>query len=182
MNLLRPSTEAPRLLSTAAIDAAESTTSSQHRKSKFRLAGESFLTGNGRAIFLGIAAGAAGICLVAYVYHSRQAQADFDGTRRFIAVRTKAVKPPQPSAAPRMIVQIPPESLRVTAIALGHPRLAVLNGKEVTEGDAITVQASGVEATLRVLKIADRSIDLTDGTQIITTRMLDQAYRSAPKR
>jgi hypothetical protein len=61
----------------------------------------------------------------------------------------------------------------VSAIALGHPRLAVINGRSVAEGDSITVHtpSHAVAVTLRVVKIADGRISLTDGTQVITTRL-----------
>lgn len=181
MNLLRPTTESPRLLSTAAIEVAE-TDAARIDQSKARLAREGLFTGNGRAIFVGLLAGALGICAIGYFYHSNNAQAEFEAMRKFIAVRTKAVKPPAPSATPRVLVRIPSEALRVTAIALGHPRLAVINGKEVTEGDSLSVKAGGVEITLHVVKIADRSIDLTDGTQIVTTRMLSEARPTTARR
>lgn len=181
MNLLRPTTESPRLLSTAALEAAESD-AAQIGRSKARLAREGLFTGNGRAIFIGLLAGAVGISAIGYFYQSKNAQAEFEAMRKFVAVRTKAVKAPAPSATPRVVVRIPSEALRVTAIALGHPRLAVINGKEVTEGDSLSVQAGGVQITLHVLKIADRSIELTDGTQIITTRMLSEARPASTNR
>lgn len=181
MNLLPRTTESPRLLSTAAKELSENRTSAD-AKSKIRLAGESLFTGNGRAIFIGAALGAAGICSVGYFYESRHAAAESAGTRKLVAIGAEAVKPTGPSATPRVVVHIPPESLRVTAIALGRPPLARLNGKEVTEGDFVTVEVGGVKATLQVVKIADRSIDLTDGTQIITTRMLSQARSPAARR
>jgi hypothetical protein len=81
-------------------------------------------------------------------------------------------------------VQISPDLLRVTAIALGHPRLAVINGKEVTEGDSVTVRAAngGIEVTLRVVKIGDGSIQLTDGSQIVTTRISHNERKPKPAR
>lgn len=68
-----------------------------------------------------------------------------------------------------VVVQLNTDVVRVTAIALGHPRLAVINGRSVAEGDTITVHAPthAVALTLRVTKIADGRIELTDGTQTI---------------
>jgi hypothetical protein len=61
----------------------------------------------------------------------------------------------------------------VTSIALGHPRLAVINGKQVTEGDLITVHTPtrSIAVTLRVLEISDRQVKLSDGTQVITAHL-----------
>jgi hypothetical protein len=56
---------------------------------------------------------------------------------------------------------------------LGHPRLAVINGRAVAEGDWITLHGPNraVAVTLRVLKIADGRVDLTDGTQTISAQL-----------
>jgi hypothetical protein len=61
----------------------------------------------------------------------------------------------------------------VTAIALGHPRLAVINNKPVTEGDTIVVHAPtrSVALTLRVVKISDGRIDFSDGTQVFSAQL-----------
>jgi hypothetical protein len=175
MDLVPPAGESPRLLNTAAL-AVRPTTGKQDRNSKFRLARSGLFTGNGRAIFMGLLLGALVITGGAYVFrHHQQAQADFDAFRKFVAVRTQTVAPaakPIPHE-PTISVQISPDLLRVTAIALGHPRLAIINGKEVTEGDSVTVGAANgaIQVTLRVVKIGDGSIELTDGSQIVTTRM-----------
>ena len=73
-----------------------------------------------------------------------------------------------------MVVQLSTDVIRVTAIALGHPRLAVINGRSVTEGDTVTVHTPNhaVAVTLRVVKIADGRIDLTDGTQTVSARLV----------
>jgi hypothetical protein len=75
-------------------------------------------------------------------------------------------------AAP-IIVQISSDSLRVSAIALGHPRLAVINGKQVAEGDTVIlhVPMRSVAITLRVVKIADGRLDLSDGMHVFTARL-----------
>ena len=63
--------------------------------------------------------------------------------------------------------------VRVSAIALGHPRLAVINGKTVTEGDSVTLQApnSPVALILRIQKIGDGAIDMTDGKQLFSAQL-----------
>jgi hypothetical protein len=61
----------------------------------------------------------------------------------------------------------------VTAIVLGHPRLAVINGRSLAEGDNLVLHAPtmSVAITLRVLRISDGRIELTDGTQTITAQL-----------
>jgi hypothetical protein len=63
--------------------------------------------------------------------------------------------------------------LHVTAISLGHPRLAIINGQQVAEGERITVHTptASVALSLKVLRIGDRRIDLSDGSQEITARL-----------
>lgn len=63
--------------------------------------------------------------------------------------------------------------VQVTAISLGHPRLAVINGHQVAEGDsfALHITPASVVVRLRVLKIVDGRIDLTDGQQVLSVRL-----------
>jgi len=77
-------------------------------------------------------------------------------------------EPPAP-----IVVQLRADMIRVSAIALGHPRLAVINGKTVTEGDSITLQVPNATLALilRVAKIGDGSIDLSDGKQMFSAQL-----------
>ena len=72
--------------------------------------------------------------------------------------------------------------VRVSAIALGHPRLAVINGKTIAEGDRVTLQApnAAVALILRVVKIGDGSIDLSDGTKLFSAQLTIPS-RAKPK-
>jgi hypothetical protein len=71
-------------------------------------------------------------------------------------------------------IQYGPEMLRVSAIALGHPRLAVINGRALTEGDEVVLHTPtrNVAVSLRVMRIADGHVDLSDGTQTITANLV----------
>jgi hypothetical protein len=144
--------------------------------SPFELGGSRFFGGNGRAIFIGLIAG--GILLsaagYAFVRHER-AQREAITVPRLLNVVTHTVSgsphtvtPPAP-----VVVQVDSDVIRVSAIALGHPRLAVINGRAVGEGDTITVHTPvhSVAMTLRVVRIADGRVDLTDGTQTIHARL-----------
>lgn len=63
--------------------------------------------------------------------------------------------------------------IQITAISLGDPSLAIVNGQRVAEGDEVALPSSGSTGVikLRVLKIADGQIDLTDGTQVLTAQL-----------
>jgi hypothetical protein len=80
--------------------------------------------------------------------------------------------PPMPIA-----VQLNADLIQVTSIALGHPRLAVINGKQVTEGEAIAVHTPtrSVTISLRVLEISDHQVKLSDGTQVVTAHLSKRA-------
>jgi hypothetical protein len=96
--------------------------------------------------------------------------------RKLIAVGTRmlssAAHPTMPPSP--IVVQLSTDLVQVTSIALGHPRLAVINGKQVAEGDTITVHtpARSVAITLRVLEISDRQVKLSDGTQLVTAHLM----------
>ena len=86
-----------------------------------------------------------------------------------LSTGTHSADPPQ-----AIVVQLNADLVRVTSIALGHPRLAVINGKQVAEGDQITVHTPirSIAITLRVLEISDRQVRLSDGIQVITAHLL----------
>ena len=145
-------------------------------ESPFALKGGRFFSGNGRAIFIGLAAGATLISAlgIAHVRRERAAREEMQTPRIFTEAKHKALTKAGETTPPApMLVQVSSDLLHVTAIALGHPRLAVINGRAVAEGDSITVHtpARSVALSLRVVKIADGRIDLTDGTQMISAHL-----------
>ena len=175
MQVLPNKKQSPRLLDTAAVE-VPSSGEDYGQAPRARLRGQGFLRGNGRAIFMGILLGALAISAAGFIFnHHHPVDGRFEAVRRYLAVRTHRISQKTlPQAAESLLkVQISPDLLRVTAIALGHPRLAVINGQEVAEGDSVTVKAYGgaVTVTLKVAKIAEGRIELTDGTQIITTTL-----------
>ena len=162
----------PRLLNSAAVEVR--TAEGQRGKSSgHKLKRTNGFAGNGRAIFMGLLVGALLVTGTSYVASRKESVEDqLASVRRFLAVRTSSiatVRPPSDSASP-LSVQIDPSMLRVTAIALGHPRLAIINGKEVTEGDSITLTSrdGGISVSLRILNIVEGRIELTDGTHVLT--------------
>src|SRR5205085_2817496 len=93
----------------------------------------------------------------------------------FLKARTQRLADGPGSTAPPapITIQLSADMVRVSAIALGHPRLAVINGKTVTEGDSVTLQApnASVALILRVVKIGDGSIDLSDGKKMFSAQL-----------
>jgi hypothetical protein len=164
------------LLSSLEPEPAKTDQSSEEIDSPFELKGSRIFSGNGRAIFLGILAGgllisAAGF---AFIRHERAKQEAIAIPKLLhVATHSVSASPDTITTPAPMVVQISADLIHVSAIALGHPRLAVINGRSVAEGDSITVHtpSHAVAVTLRVVKIADGRISLTDGTQVITTRL-----------
>lgn len=172
----------PRLLSSAALEVRNSA-GAVEPGSDIKLGGASIWTGNGRALFVGLFFGAVVICGGGWIVsHQRETAREFETFRKFMAVRTAKVEPPPVAPHPKAIaVRIPPDLIRVTAIALGHPRIAIINGKELTEGESVKVRVPNgdIEVSLRVVKIRDGAIELTDGTQIVTSRLQESGLRSS---
>jgi hypothetical protein len=169
MRLIWKSSPSPRLLNTVAPDVAGK--KSEPPTGRFSLKSASLFSGNGRAIFLGIIVGAAILSVLGIFYtrhqsEKRQKEAD----TRAPAITTSNPSSAESAGPPAPILA---SQIHVTAISLGEPRLAIVNGKQVTEGESITIsipdQAAAV--SLRVVKIADGRIDLSNGTQVITARL-----------
>ncbi|HSV63009.1 MAG TPA: hypothetical protein VLH83_06655 [Chthoniobacterales bacterium] len=167
MRLLSQQTPPPRLLNTVVPEVHEKTPERIGMRSRIR--GVSLFAGNGRAIFLGIALGAALLCTVGVLYARHlAARRHAEEERQLLAVSTQSISPPQP-----IVINISADLIHVTAISLGHPRLAIINGQQLGEGEQITIHtpAASIAVTLRVLKISDGRIDLSDGTQTISARL-----------
>jgi hypothetical protein len=143
--------------------------------SPFALKGSRVFSGNGRAMFMGILAGSVLISAIGFGYkRHEQAKRSAMTVPRLFTVATHKSLTTQPGNNPPapVVVQIS-DLIHVSAIALGHPRLAVINGRAVAEGDWVTVHGPNraIAVTLRVLKIADGRVDLTDGTQTISAQL-----------
>jgi hypothetical protein len=75
------------------------------------------------------------------------------------------------------VVTISSDMVHVTAISLGQTRLAIINGKQLAEGNELAVPP----ARLRIVKISDGQVELSNGNQKITAP-LETSKRKAPKR
>jgi hypothetical protein len=165
MRVILHTSPLPRLLTSVApdrsLDQADLSSSSKET---------SIFSGNGRAIS-GIVLIVLALLLVPFTY-----------------IRYQASKDPAELAPGLIAVEIANEStvpisanmVHVTAISLGNPSLAIVNGKRVAEGDLVSLHTSwpAVIVKLRVLKIADGQIDLTDGTQVLTAHLEAQALKN----
>jgi hypothetical protein len=177
MQVLPRAVPARRLLSTIAPDKPAETAAPSSGDSPFALGRARIFAGNGRAIFIGIDAGALLLWLAGHVFneHQRAKGGEPLSFSRFIPARTHSVSAsPHAVVSPApIIVQIDSSMIRVTAIALGHPRLAVINGQSVAEGDYVKVRSANPDVTvsLHVVKIGDGRIDLSDGRRLISTRL-----------
>ncbi|HYJ05602.1 MAG TPA: hypothetical protein VEX43_10740 [Chthoniobacterales bacterium] len=158
MRIIWKSSPSPRLLNTVASDIAGK--KAEPPTGKFSLKRASLFSGNGRAIFVGIVVGAAIFAILGVTYTRHQSQK----RQREAGARAEA------SSASALILT---NQIQVSAISLGEPRLAIVNGKQVTEGESITITTPDQLTTVRlqVVKIADGRIDLSDGTQVITVRL-----------
>lgn len=162
-----------RLLNTVVPDIRVVSANHGQRASQLKRGG---FWGNGVAIFIGLAA-AVLIVGGATWLHERRVAAERAAAMTPVlrAASTGSVSSTEgPLATPAPImVQITADDIRLSAISLGHPRLAVINGQQVSEGDFVTVHTPTVrvEVKLKVVKIADGEIHLSDGSQMMVVRL-----------
>lgn len=157
------------------LDAQESRSVGDGSDSPFVLKGAGMMSGNGRWIFIGAMIGAMLLSIGGIIFgrHAMKEGDRFDFPT-FIKARTHSVGVPGSAATPApIVIQLSADMIRVSAIALGHPRLAVINGKTVAEGDRVTLRApnSAVALILHIVKIGDGSIELSDGTKMFSAQL-----------
>jgi len=145
-------------------------------ESPFVLKGAGVLSGSARWIFIGILVGALVLSVLGFIFGregAREREQIAFHKLMGVATHSLAASPDSVATPAPVIVQLSADMVRVTAIALGHPRLAVINNKPVAEGDTIVVHAPtrSVALTLRIVKISDGWIDMSDGTQVFTARL-----------
>ena len=175
MHLVQNSRPPERVVSSLEPAAPEEAPSEE---SPYALTGAGLFSGNSRWIFYGMMGGGLLICVGGFVFsHNKELSSKSSaGARRLIGVFTHSISSSPNGTAPPapVVIQIQPEMLRVTAISLGHPRLAVINGSALAEGDFFLVHTSGngVVVRLKVMKIADGIVDLQNGTQRICARLM----------
>jgi hypothetical protein len=171
-----PNSPTGKVLTSLTPDPNETPSSNEEFQSPFVLKGSRLFSGNGGLIFMGILAGIVAFPIIGRISSNRaNAQRRAMEATKLLTVTTQRLSssPKAVNTPPPILVHIDPQVLRVTAISLGHPRLAVINGNQVAEGDFFTVHTptASVAVTLRVLKIGDGRIDLAAGLQLITVHL-----------
>ena len=84
---------------------------------------------------------------------------------------------PTPPSPP---LEVPGDALHVTAIVLGVPPLAVVNGKQLSEGDWLEVRMDSGVAALHVVKIEDGIVRFAYGGRVIEARFDGLAQKKSP--
>jgi hypothetical protein len=168
MRILRKSIPSPRLLNTVEPDVVP--TKSDPPAGRSSLKGSSLFSGNGTAIFGGLVVGAVIFSILGIVYTRHQSQKAQKEPAKPAALVTTSNMSPAESALRATILA---SQIHVSAISLGEPHIAIVNGKQVTEGESVTISSPTTSApvSLQVVKIADGRIDLSDGIQVITVRL-----------
>ena len=78
---------------------------------------------------------------------------------------------PDPLANRGTLVPINPDLLHVTSIAMGNPRLTIVNGKRLAEEDWLVVKTPSGEASVRVISIQDGLVRFKHGGETIDARL-----------
>ena len=112
-----------RLLSS--MDAQESTSTEAASDSPFVLKGAGMLSGNGRWIYIGLLAGAMFISIGGLIFgRHMQKKGERFSFPTFIKARTDHLAQPGSAEPPApIVIPLSPDMVRVSAIALGHPRV-----------------------------------------------------------
>jgi hypothetical protein len=176
VNILPNPETAPLRLSSAVLEHKRPASAVLPPVSSGQLKKSGLFRGNGVAIFIGLAIAGVALGGISKFLSWREAQLRGDGTPpRLLEVQTKhisadrdAIVAPEP-----VVVEIKPEHINVTAISLGHPRMAVINGRTVSEGDFLTFRGPAANVTIRLLvkRIGDGQIELVHAGQIIIARI-----------
>jgi hypothetical protein len=174
MQLVPWSMPNPRLISS--IDTDEPVSGADSRGSVSLSKGTAAPSSNRRWFYIGTFMGAAVLSIVALIFGQHAGnQGNRFGFPTFIKARTRdlAAAPASTASPAPIVIELSNEMVRVSAISLGHPRLAIINGKAVTEGDAVMLQApkSFIGISLRVVRIGDGSIELSDGRKMFSARL-----------
>jgi hypothetical protein len=173
MQLVPNEMPAERLI--ISMDAEENEPTEEISDSPFVLKGAGVFSGNGGWIYIGLFAGAFLFSVIGFIFVRHVKDDERSPFPMFVkaGIHHLAASPNSVATPAPVIVQLSADMVRVTAIALGHPRLAVINNKPVAEGDTIIVHAPtrSVALTLRIVKISDGRIDMSDGTQVFTAQL-----------
>jgi hypothetical protein len=91
----------------------------------------------------------------------------------------KSIRQTMPTP-PRPPLRVSSDLLHVSAIALGEVRLAIVNGKQLTEGDWLEVRTPDGVAALRVVKIEDGLVHFGYAGETIDAKLTTPAVQKEP--
>ncbi len=69
------------------------------------------------------------------------------------------------------LIPLSPDLIHVTSIALGTPRLTIVNGKRLAEEDWLVVKTPQGEASVRIISIQDGFVRFKHGGETIDARL-----------
>ncbi len=69
------------------------------------------------------------------------------------------------------LIPLSPDLIHVTSIALGTPRLTIVNGKRLAEEDWLVVKTPQGEASVRIVSIQDGFVRFKHGGETIDARL-----------
>ena len=78
------------------------------------------------------------------------------------------------------LIPVSPDLIHVTSIALGNPRLAIVNGKRLAEEDWLVLKTAQGEASVRVMSIMDGMVRFKHGGETIEARLQAMAPSPVP--
>lgn len=91
-------------------------------------------------------------------------------TRHFpvvVAISPPDVRDKDPLGKQGALVPVSPDMLHVTSIAMGNPRLTIVNGKRLAEQDWLIVKTPAGNASVRVMSIMDGMVRFKHGGETI---------------
>lgn len=174
MHIVQREKPLPPLLQSAAPE------TEQEDSGKVRLGESSRLSGIGRLTFVGsmllviLAFSIGFMYLLEHRWPARAGTAAQPEASPAIAPDSAAL------AAKPGSIPLHSDMLHVTAIALGNPRLAIVNGKRVTEGESFVVTTSGGATEVRVEKIEDGFVRFAHDGELIEAKLVETAARKSP--
>ena len=129
-------------------------------------AGRPLFYSNSR-IILGIMLAALSLLLFTFAYSRFHPQKSGAATMapELVAIKAPKQRPPPPLPEEEL-EPLELSMVHVTAISLGEPALALVNGDQLAEGDQFTLPSkSGPDINLTVVRITDGKVEFTDGKQ-----------------
>jgi hypothetical protein len=121
-------------------------------------------------IVLGFAVFAAGVI---YWIQSRQDPV-------IVAISPPDIRDKDSTGKKGVLIPLSPDLIHVTSVALGNPRLAIVNGKRLAEEDWLVIKTPNGEASVRVVSIQDGFVRFKHGGNTIDSRLQPAQTKQQP--